>query len=306
MNDNQKIDIQKRLKMKSDIKRHIFFFVILAIPLAQFCVFYIGANFNTVIMSFQKYDNGHFIANGFNNYATFFKMLFDDAKLTSAVANSVIQFLARLLISMPLSIVIAYYLFLKIPATGFFKVMLMIPQLVSSMVFVCIFKYLFNDGLVPLLNMPANVYWVEPTQFQIMLFYQLFFGLAGHLVLYLGAMANLDQSVMDYGEIDGLGTLGKLWHIALPGIYPTIVVFIMTELAGFFTNQGPTYSFYAETARDGTYTLGYWLFLMVHDTSKTPAEYPLASTAGVCFTFVAAPIVLLFRYLLERFGPRED
>ena len=295
-----------KMKIRATIRRYIFFFVILFIPLAQFCIFYVGTNINTIVMSFQKYDNGVFIGNGWKNYEEFFSMLSTDIRLVSALKNSFIQYLATLIISMPLSIIIAYYLYVKIPATGFFKVMLMIPQLISSMVFVCIFKYLFNDGIIPLFGWKANIYWVAPTQFQIMLFYQLFFGLAGHLVLYLGAMANIDQSVMEYGDIDGLGTLGKLWHIVLPGIYPTIVVFMMTGFAGFFTNQGPLYSFYANTAHNESYTLGYWMFLLVHDTSKTPYEYPLASTAGVVFTAIAAPLVLLFRNLLERFGPRED
>ena len=134
----------------------------------------------------------------------------------------------------------------------------------------------------------------------------MFFSLAGHLVLYLGAMTSLDQSIMEYGELDGLGTIGKLWHIVIPGIYPTIVVFMMTGFAGYFTNQGPIYNFFGAGANAETYTLGYWLFLMVQNTAKPPVEYPLAATSGVIFTCVAAPLVLLFRYLLERFGPSED
>ena len=36
------------------------------------------------------------------------------------------------------------------------------------------------------------------------------------------------------------------------------------------------------------------------------AQYPYASAAGLLFTVVATPLTLLIKWLLEKFGPRED
>ena len=148
---------------------------------------------------------------------------------------------------------------------------------------------------------------VAPTQFWILLAYSSFFGLAGNLVLYLGAMSSVNQSTIEAAQIDGVGTLGRLWHVILPAIWPTVTVFIMTSFAGFFTNQGATFSFFGtgSQAKDESYTFGYWLFVLVKG-AKTEAEYPMASTAGVVFTLVAVPVTLLAKRLLEKYGPRED
>ena len=106
------------------------------------------------------------------------------------------------------------------------------------------------------------------------------------MVLYLGAMANVDKSVMEYGNIDGLGSLGKLWHIVLPAIWPTVIVFIMSGIAEFFTSQGSLFSFFGDA--DGSlettsYTLGYWIFVKVYQQGSVTnfAGLPQAAAAGV-------------------------
>lgn len=300
-------DEKRRTNVKNAVEKYIFFAAILFIPLLQFVVFYVGANVNSVIMSFQKYDNGVYLPNGIKNYVTFFKGFAQDPRLKSSLINSTWQWAISLGVSMPLSILVSYYIYLKIPCAELFKVLLMLPQIISTIVFVCIFRTLFENGLVVLFGWSPIVMRVAPTQFWILLCYSTFFGFANNLVLYLGTMSGVNQSTIEAAEIDGLGTLGRLWHVILPAIFPTVTVFIMASFAGYFTNQGATFSFFGTgtQAKDESYTFGYWLFVLVKGV-QTEAEYPLASTAGVVFTAVAVPVTLVTKRLLEKYGPRED
>ena len=293
--------------VKATVEKYVFFIAILALPVLQFIVMYVMVNANSILMSFQKYENGKyiFLEDTFANYKTFFVGLVKDPKLVNAVKNSLVQYFLTLLVTLPISVIVSYYLFIKIPFTELFKVILMLPQMISNIVFVCIFRYLLEDGLIEIFNLPIDTLRAAPTQFYTMLWYGLFFSFAANLVLYLGAITSVDQSIMEYGEIDGLGTLGKFWYVVLPAIWPTITVFIVSGVAGIFINQGATYSFFDIWALDETYTLGYWMFVIVKG-SVSFAEYPLAATAGICFTVVATPIVLFVKFLLERFGPKED
>lgn len=298
---------KKTENVKTTVEKYLFFIAILALPVLQFIVMYILVNTNSILMSFQKYENGKyiFLDDTFANYKTFFEGLVKDPKLVNAIKNSLIQYLLSLVVTLPISVIVSYYLYIKIPFTECFKVILMLPQMISNIVFVCIFRYLLEDGLIDVFHLPIDTLRAAPTQFYTMLLYGLFFSFAANLVLYLGSMSSLDQSVMEYGEIDGLGTLGKFRYVVLPAIWPTITVFIVSGVAGIFINQGATYSFFDIWALDETYTLGYWMFVIVKG-SVSFAEYPLAATAGICFTLVATPIVLLVKFLLERFGPKED
>ena len=68
----------------------------------------------------------------------------------------------------------------------------------------CSSDLLLEDGLIDVFHLPIDTLRAAPTQFYTMLLYGLFFSFAANLVLYLGSMSSLDQSVMEYGEIDGL------------------------------------------------------------------------------------------------------
>ena len=96
-----------------------------------------------------------------------------------------------------------------------------------------------------------------------------------------------------------------------PSIFPTIVTYIIVAIAGFFTNYGHFYSFYGGEggANRPFSTLGFYFFVKVAggtNTIPSPADYPFVSAAGILFTLIVAPVTLLTKYLLEKFGPSED
>ena len=43
----------------NSIKRNgnVFFWVMLALPLLQFAIFYVGVNFNSILLAFKSYEN---------------------------------------------------------------------------------------------------------------------------------------------------------------------------------------------------------------------------------------------------------
>ena len=286
-----------------DWKKYVFFFFILVIPITQFLVFYVFINFRMITMSFERYENGEWIWNNVQNYKDFFFQLKYEDALGFAIKNSLLRYGLSLIITMPVSIIVAYYIYIKITGSEVFKVLLMIPSLISSVVFVLSLQIIMYSGFDIRISNPEN-------QWTTILCYGLFFSVAANLVLYIGAMNGVDENVMEYAEIDGLGTLGKLYFVVVPSIWPTISVFIVTGFAGFFTDQGATYKFFDVSAHDSAYTLGYWLYLKVAPSAygggSPIAEYPMAATAGIIFTLIAAPVTIILRRLLERFGPRED
>ena len=49
---------KKRLRINN---KKIFYYSLLVYPLLQFCIFYIGVNFQSVLFAFQKYENNKFV-----------------------------------------------------------------------------------------------------------------------------------------------------------------------------------------------------------------------------------------------------
>jgi len=57
-------------------------------------------------------------------------------------------------------------------------------------------------------------------------------GLGWSAIIYISAIAGVDQELYQAGAVDGLGRFGKVWHITIPSILPTIVVLFILGIGG--------------------------------------------------------------------------
>lgn len=284
----------------------IFLTILLAFPIVQFCIFYIGVNINSIVLAFQRYnpEKATFEIVGIENFIKIFDDIFVNGELKTAVINSLVQFCLTLFISMPINIFVAYLVWRKLPFSGFFKVVLFLPSMVSGVVFVTIARYILT-GIMPLewllLDMPSG------NGFKTVMVYDLWFNIASGMVVYLGAMSNVSDEVLEYGELEGLGTIKEFFYVVIPGIFPTITTYVVASFAGFFTNYGSLFTFFgSNTSEQSIRTLGYYFFVGVTDVTKGSADYPYAAAGGLFFTLIVAPVTLFVKWLLEKYGPSED
>lgn len=49
-------------------------------------------------------------------------------------------------------------------------------------------------------------------------------------IIYIAAIAGIDQSLYEVAELDGAGRFRKMWHVTLPGIKSTIIVLLIMNL----------------------------------------------------------------------------
>ena len=220
--------------------------------------------------------------------------------------NSGSLYLFGLLISMPVSVFVAYGVFRGIPAAGLFKVVLMLPQIISGMVFVLIFTTIMEE-LVPVAfhNDELALLLRSEKSFWIIVLYGFFIGFGGNLVLYLGAMSSISYDLIEYGHLEGVNSLQQFRYIIFPGIWNTIKIFLITGIAGFFTNQASFFSFYGGALSSDKQTLGYWMFVTIVKQSAEP-QYPYVSAIGLVFTVFASAITFTLKYFLDKYGPSEE
>ncbi len=308
------------LKLPKKKKRYgakMFYWAILALPLLQFCIFYIGVNVNSILLSFKEYqvDGGGFkwldISNVFANYRQFFVDVGNNVVLKYCFENSFLVWLFSVLLITPVSILFSYYIYKKRTLSGFFKVMLFLPTIIPGIVMVLIYKYFIDGGVPQILDTWFNVrilgllYNADTAMIMIIIFLMLT-GFGTGMLLYTGAMSRIDNGLIESCQLDGANAWQELWHVILPQIYPTVTMQMVFGIATFFTSQAALYSFYGVGADPTNQTLGYWLFMKVANDNGTYAEYPYASAAGIVFTLIAAPVTLIVKHVLEKYGPSED
>ena len=293
--------------------QNTFLFFFLLVPIVQFLIFYVGVSANTLKLAFQAPDQSGNYYYTFDTFKEVFRAFFLTDQMSLLVKNSAIQFLSVIVVGMPLQIMVAYVVFKRVPLAGTFKVILFLPNIISSLVFVICARALITEGFAVIFNNEnlglLNRY--SPNSFYTVLIFGVWMNFANGLIIYLSAMCSISKDVLEYCELEQMSSIKEFWYIILPSIFPTIVTYVIVAIAGFFTNYGHFYSFYGgeDGAIQSFSTLGFYFFVKVaggQNTIPSPNDYPFVSAAGILFTVVVAPITLLTKYLLEKFGPSED
>jgi ABC-type sugar transport system permease subunit len=295
-------------KRKID-KKLIFYIACFALPVLQFLIFYIGVNFQSILLAFQKYD-GKATSFYFDkqdlwvNFQRVYEELTETETLLISLKNSLILWGATSIVGTVAAIFFSYYIYKQKRTGRFFRFILFIPSILPAILLAIVFK-LFTGDVIPVLFDAPKVLEAEPSiRFAAVVFYTVWIGFGTQILLYTGTMEQISPAVIEAGALDGVTPMKELWYIVIPEIIPTIGTFLVAGVAGAFINQANLFNFYGQTASSDNYTLGYYMFSMVQkntDLGYGEAFYPYASAIGLCCTLVAVPPTLLLRKFFARF-----
>lgn len=302
---------KKKLKNKYGIfggrQAKIFYAVLLIIPILQFCVFYIGVNANSFLLAFQKTDLLTFEKTfTWEHFEKLWLETFELTTMRKIVGNSILLWFVSLVISVPLALFFSFYIYKKAFGSGIFKVIIFLPSIISSMVLVLIFKYFVEWGL-PMIGVatPSGEDFITNinTRYGSIIFYNIWIGFGSSMLVYTGAMSQIDESVVEAAQLDGAGLFQEFIHLTLPSVYPTISVFLVTSIAAIFNNQASLFNFYGPLCGTDYRTVGYHIFVNVSNGNANDQAYSAA--IGLAGTALVIPTTFLARWALDKFGPSE-
>lgn len=305
---------KKRKKMGRG--KNIFYWSILAFPLLQFVIFYVGVNLNSFALAFQKFDytgNGYsFIGfeNLFQNFLDVFKEFQEAKYLQTAVWNSVLVFVLGLVIGLTLALLFSYYIYKKCALSKFYKTILFLPYIISSITLVIIYKY-FVEQAVP--EVVLKIFNIEMegllsnqnTEFGAILFFTIWTGFGVQTLIYSSSMSGISNEIVEAAKIDGITPLKEFLFIDIPIIAPTISVFVVSSVATLFVNQMNLFNFYGVEAPYGIYTIGYYIYRGVSVAGTTLSDYPYYAAFGLVMTMITIPITLIVRKVMNKLDPNE-
>lgn len=289
----------------------IFYSLMMLFPVVQFAIFYIGVNFNSFLMAFQRIDIAeNTITWTFQNFQQIWLELTEQNTLLQVSRVSLLSYALLLVIGTPLGLLFSYYIYKKLPFAGGFRVILFLPSIISAVVMVTIFQF-YVERAVPayvealfgktIQGLLTNIH----SRYAVIIFYNIWIGFGTGVLLYSNGMTNISQDVVESAHLDGADGVKEFWYITLPLVYPTLSTFLITGVAGIFTNQLNLYSFYGVSAPVGVQTFGYYLYTQTQAATSDTA-YPRLAAIGLILTVIAVPLTLIVKWALEKFGPSED
>lgn len=298
--------------MKKNKQKTIFYWSVLIIPLIQIFLFYICVNFNSILLAFKVYESENVYHWDFTaNFARVFSEL-KEYILSNSIRNSFLLFFVMFLFSNLLSLISSYYFYRKAFLSGTFRTILFMPQIISSVVLVLIFKIVVDEAYPVIVEMLTGkevlgLLTNADTRWGTILVYSVLISYGTNTLLYSGAMSEINPAVIEAAHIDGAGFLREFFHVVFPSVWPTFVTLTAVGVAGIFTNQANLYTIYGGALPDYSIsTVGYYLFREARADMITMTEYPYLAALGLFFTIIIVPFPILIRKLLTKYGPSED
>lgn len=240
---------QKAYKLGHDYKTQLELLIMLWPAVILILIFDFTPLFG-LVMAFKNFEpimgvKGIFTSE-WNNFQHFIRV-FQNFQFWPMVRNTLGINLIGAFISIPVTLIFALLLNeIKHPKfKSLVQTVTYLPHFLSWVIFGGLFITLLNTtGIVNVVLMELNLI-DKPIQF--LADPQYFWGIAigtGLLkdlgwgaILYLAAMAGVDQSLHEAAAIDGAGRWKRMLHITIPSILPTLMVLIIFAVSGMLNNN---------------------------------------------------------------------
>ena len=310
----------ERKKLYSDFEKRDFpfIYVLIALPVLQFAIFWFFVNVRSFTLAFQN-TMGNF---SFENFKDVWQGIigndthYPQFNLASMLGRSFSLWAIANLLAFPIGVATTYVLYRRVTGHYVFRICYMIPSLVGSVVWVAVVKQLaeFNGPIIYILKglgvqfseivESQGLFSDASTAFPTLCVLTFLIGICGGNAVLTGAYARIPEELFEVGKLDGIGFWKEFFRVSVPCVWPTIATLVTFSLCSVFTADGNVFLYSNGTGEPKMSTMGFYIYFLVYKISnyngvgQLPYGYPAA--LGMTITIITLPIVLFGRWLLEK------
>ncbi len=285
---------------RAKLQEYLFVASLLAIPIFFFLIFWVYANVDSLLLAFQKEDysgESMKLIFTFRNFEDVFKYFLKEKELLIAFRNTMLFFVVNLVIVIPLTLLMSYFIYKKIFGYKLFRTVAFLPNIICSSALVVLFKYTFMGGGTYNAIVGSKFKYLLETDNAILLLllYNVIFGFGTNLVIFGGAMNSISKDVLEAGDIDGCNWFQELIYLIIPMMWPTISTLLILCFSSMFSATGPILAMTG--GKHDTSSLAFMTYKYATGVTGEQNIY-YASAIGMCMTAIAFPIVLIIRKVI--------
>lgn len=122
-------------------------------------------------------------------------------------------------------------------------------------------------------------------------------GLGWGAIMYLAAIAGIDQEMYDAAKVDGAGRWQIIKNITIPSILPTYFVMLMLSIANFLNNGMDQYYVFQNSFNKESIQV---LDLYVYNIGMTGGSLSLATAIGILKSLVSVTLLVIVNFASKK------
>ncbi|MCR4562040.1 MAG: sugar ABC transporter permease [Bacilli bacterium] len=307
---------KKKGKKVSHWKTNLFVFLMLLYPVAQFLIMWFGVNINSIFLTFKTYESGElvwvfqstalqgkgFFETLFYNYSTLINSIINSETTQSMFKASLVYFIISCLITLPISMLFSYFVFKKILANGFFKVIFFLPSILPLFILTMVYSLsLGPNGLVggflgwfgvDATEWLSNIFIGDNAKWAVWIFC-IWAGIGYDVILLTAGMSRIPRDILESCKMDGVSPVKEFFKIIIPLTWPTITtLFIFGMMSVFNVTFQP---FFLVSGQYDTMTIGLHIY-----QASTGSGLQEPATLGLFCSIIGAPIIVATRWGMNK------
>lgn len=150
-----------------------------------------------------------------------------------------------------------------------------------------------------IVDQPFNFFAHKAWFWPIVAFANLWKETGWNAIIYLAAITAIDPNLYEAAAIDGAGRWGKIRHITLPSIRPTIMILLLMNI-GNVLNAGFEVQYILRNGLIKSVAETIDIYVLTWGISQN--DYSLGTAAGIFKSFVAIILILIANYAAKKTG----
>lgn len=315
---------QKVRTPRKYLKRNLFIFSLLIVPLIHFLVFWLYINSKTIALAFMDWD--HFSNSykfvGIDNFVNQFRQFKERPETMNMFINA-FRAIPINLACLVLAVIIGYAFSKHIRGEKVFRVIFYLPSMISIVILTLCYRYMFtyNPGMLQgpaaeLLRMLGVDYngWETALDdpvvinriWRLISIFCVWASAGINIILMSSAMSRIPEEVIESAKLDGVGFWRELFQIHIPLIMPTISVFLINSMMAVssFYIQPMLLTAGITGPRSAYNTVGWYMFNMTPIAQND--DMPLISTIGFILTVTVSFLVIVVKKITDKITPDVD
>lgn len=309
------INNQRQIKKNFPWKERIFIWALLAYPIIQLAIFYFYVNISAFTLAFKDLKpDMSFEWVGFSNFSKVWAdFVAPGSTLRIAFKNAIVKWLISFTVRTPMVFLLSFYVFKRMPGALVFRIVAMLPTIISSFVISLIFSkfmvylpVLFKEYGIEI----PNVMSMENSQyhFTVATLYSIWLSWNTAAIVYPNRMSSIDGSLIESAQLEGCSLLEELWYIVIPMLIPTFTTYTVLSVSGIFSDSGPLFALWSYRVAPEASNVGYFIFNKTTNTGAGDPTlwYSYVAALGLMTSVISVPLTFGVKKILEKADPMND
>jgi ABC-type sugar transport system permease subunit len=237
---------------------------------------------------------------GWNNFIRLFSR---DADFWKSIGNTFILGFGKLTLEIPLALILAVLLNMKLKWAGFFRVTLFLPAIISTAIVGLVFSLMFAafDGVINgmlldsgFINQPINWFGSKWTALFVLGLASVWQNAGVNMIFFLVALQRIPKELYECASIDGASPWRQFWGITLPMIGPMFQIILLMAIVGSLKMADLILASTNGQPAGTTEVVMTYVFRYFFGYSGRPAEIGYASALSVITGIILALVSVVY------------